>query len=72
MTTIVQPKSTPKELNPEDDLDVDRKLEQEVVDRTEQVQKQNDKNTSADYGGRAGKTNKLPGSGIDIAGPGGK
>lgn len=72
MSTNVQPKSTPKELNPEADLDLDRKLEQEVVDRPAQIQKQNDKNTSADYGGRSGKTNKLSGSGIDIAGPGGK
>lgn len=64
--TTVQPKSTPKELNPDEDLDLKRKQAQEVVDR------ENDKNTSADYGGRSGKTNKLSGSGIDVAGPGGK
>lgn len=67
MTTIVQPKkSTPKEMNPEHDLDLDHTREQEIVDRI------NDQNTSADYGGRQGRTNKKSDSGIDIAGPGGK
>jgi hypothetical protein len=67
MTTTVQPKqSTPKELNPEHDLNLDREREQQIVDRI------NDKNTSADYGSRSGRTNKTSGSGIDIAGPGGK
>jgi len=38
----------------------------------EQIERQNDRNTSADDLGRAPKSNKLPGSGIDVAGPGGK
>jgi len=38
----------------------------------EQMARQNDRNTSADDLGRSPRSNKLSGSGIDVAGPGGK
>ncbi|MDX3907326.1 MAG: hypothetical protein QHC78_16675 [Pigmentiphaga sp.] len=38
----------------------------------EQIERQNDRNTSADETGRSPKSNKLSGSGINVAGPGGK
>ncbi|AZG07670.1 hypothetical protein EGT29_07155 [Pigmentiphaga sp. H8] len=40
--------------------------------KREQMARQNDRNTSADDLGRAPRSNKLSGSGIDVAGPGGK
>ncbi|MBX6318732.1 hypothetical protein [Pigmentiphaga sp.] len=44
----------------------------DVSAKREQISRQNDRNTSADELGRAPKSNKLSGSGIDVAGPGGK
>ncbi|RZS86495.1 hypothetical protein [Pigmentiphaga kullae] len=40
--------------------------------KREQTARQNDRNISADDLGRAPRSNKLSGSGIDVAGPGGK
>ncbi|GAA0513566.1 hypothetical protein N5K27_10105 [Pigmentiphaga sp. GD03639] len=52
-----------------------RKPERQAAEtdlKREQMARQNDRNTSADDLGRSPRSNKLSGSGIDVAGPGGK
>jgi len=66
-------KPSSKKTPPDDRSTEDRAGDADDFSLTrEQIERQNDRNTSADELGRSPKSNKLSGSGIDVAGPGGK